>query len=218
MRAAGEGRLQATRATRSRSVRATRECTATSCRNNPQVPLRVADALKVSLRVHTWTSLSAGTEITLASEMMRRPDNGARAGRLVPAVLTALLGLAACRADSATTYDSSCTDQPGCASASIVEPNVLQALSDAASRILPALAPGAAAELGAPLTRLQAALSRSDMPGGRLALVMTYDAIDRAERTSPVSRPDLAVIRLSLVPAARALGLAIRESSVAATP
>lgn len=140
-----------------------------------------------------------------------------------------LTGLGACRADSIVT--PAAPAGPDCASApcgapvipgmeAVPAPNasiVIDPLEDAVTRILPSLADARArAELAPVLGALRAELLAGRLAAARLQLARSYDAVDLADRR--MSRPgateslldlaNLSAIRLALVPAAAALGVA----------
>jgi hypothetical protein len=140
---------------------------------------------------------------------MRSTPTGMRAGRIAVSVVAASLALASCRADGVTGQAASCTDQPGCdTTTQSVSPHVLAAIDDAGTRLTGALSHASASQLRNTLGQLELALTRNDLQAGRMALASTYDVIGFAERATPEARPDLGAIRLALIPAARALGVA----------
>lgn len=130
--------------------------------------------------------------------------------RTIAATAIASLVLAACSGDKVTGSFDECVDQPGCqSSTATVAPEVINALDDVNSRVVTELEPAARAALKSPLARLETALVQRDIDGGRTALLSALAAITQAERNNEASRPDLGVLRLSLVPAARSLGLPV---------
>lgn len=149
--------------------------------------------------------------------MPRRSTRSSPARVFVPTIAATLL-LAACRNDTVTTFDAGCVNEPGCTSAAVLEPTVLDALDDADTRSLASLTPDARLRLHRPLVRLQEVLRQRDLPAGRRALSLLYDAIEAEERRAPESLAELGAIRLSLLPAARALGMPLRELSIVVTP
>lgn len=130
--------------------------------------------------------------------------------RSVAAAAFVGLSFAACKSDNVTGSYAECVDLPGCQSeTATVAPDVMNALDDANSRVLPELDSSARAALKLPLARLATALVQRNIEEGRTALAAALSAIDQAERANSASRPDLGVLRLNLVPAARSLGLPI---------
>ena len=88
-------------------------------------------------------------------------------------------------------------------------PEVMQSLEDVGSRVISVLQPAARQSIEGQLVKLETALQQRDIDGGRIAFAAAISAITQAERASSESIPDLGVIRLGLVPAARSLGLPV---------
>lgn len=146
------------------------------------------------------------------------------ARRAAVASTTLLLALGACRADGVVapaqpgdaTCDLACT--PAAAAPAPGASIVIAPLEDAIARILPSVTD---ARTRVELTPVLDAL-RQDLLGGRLhaarlALARSYDAVDLADARLSGSGDDavvldladLSAIRLALVPASRALGVAV---------
>jgi len=133
------------------------------------------------------------------------------------ALLIASTTLAGCRSDSLTSSEPVlCADRPGCVTEATVVTSqsvIISALDDASTRIAPALMDARTREqIGPALGTLRGDLLAGRFEIGRQSLAVAYAALQTAE-----SRPlgagdiaDLAAIRLSLVPAADALGVAAR--------
>ncbi len=135
-----------------------------------------------------------------------------------------LLTLGACRSDSILAPSQ--PDLPACEGASCDAPAtapapnasiVIEPLEDAASRIVPYLMDGRTRGDVAPvLGLLRSSLLAGNLQSARIQLAMAYDAIDAAGRrlsgsgdaSVVLDLAELSAIRLSLVPAARALGVA----------
>jgi hypothetical protein len=141
---------------------------------------------------------------------MSRGFAGTRSIRLIAATMTASVAFTACQSDSPTASYAECAGQPGCQPVDAAVPvEVIQSLDDADSRITSVLIPSARASIEAQLAKLKVALVQRNLDAGRIAFAAAIDAIDRAERASRESAPDLGAIRLGLVPAARSLGLPV---------
>ncbi len=139
---------------------------------------------------------------------MRSAYSDIRVGRCIVSVVVASLVFGACRGDAVTGYDTGCSDQPGCDTRSeTLSPGALSALEDASTRLTGALSTSLASALSSRLDQLEAALKTRNLYAGRLALAATYDVLGHAERSTPEARPDLAAVRLALIPAARVLGV-----------
>ncbi len=153
------------------------------------------------------------------------PINSARARRSSVLLTSALLVvLGACRSDSI--LSPSQPDLPAC-EGSLCEPSpvapapnasiVIEPLEDAASRIVPYLMDDRTRRDVTPvLGLLRSSLLAGNLQSARIQLAMAYDAIDAAGRRLSSSGDasvvldlaELSAIRLSLVPAARAVGVA----------
>lgn len=128
--------------------------------------------------------------------------------RVVAALTAATVAIAACHSDAVVGNYAECSEQPGCQPPTAeVAPEVIQSLSDAGTRAVSVLHPASRASIVTQLAKLESALAARDITRGRLAFVAAIDAIAHAERADRESAPDLGVIRLGLVPAARSLGL-----------
>jgi hypothetical protein len=132
-------------------------------------------------------------------------------------VLVALL--AGCRSDSLTRPADrpvECGDEIGCrpSESAPVDPMVFAALDDARERLLPGI-DGAAdrASLGALLGELREGLRANRSTDARMRLALLYLRLDAMRVTlagsDPVDLPDIAALRLALVPAANALGVKV---------
>lgn len=137
------------------------------------------------------------------------------AARGASLALGALL-LVGCRSDSITTptQPTVCGDEIGCRSTQSdpVGPLVFAALDDARERLVPSLDDAAAREtLASALSALRASLQANRSVEARTRLAMALVHLDRLRvvipGTSPLDLPDLAAIRLALVPVSNALGV-----------
>lgn len=138
--------------------------------------------------------------------------HAARGARLA---LASLL-LVGCRSDSITTptQPTVCGDEIGCRASQSdpVGPLVFAALDDARERLVPTLDDAAAREtLASALSTLRASLQANRSVEARTRLAMAYVQLDRLRvvipGTAPLDLPDLAAIRLALVPVSNALGV-----------
>jgi hypothetical protein len=152
----------------------------------------------------------------------RRPLSRS-AGHLASGALL-LLTLGACRSDSIVAPSQ--PDRPICETSSCEpgadapKPNasiVIEPLEDASARILPYLMDARArADLAPVLNRLRSDLLAGNLQLARIQLAMAYDAVDAAgkrlgssgDASVVLDLAELSAIRLSLVPAASALGVA----------
>lgn len=145
------------------------------------------------------------SNITMPRSFINRIFRALVQGATASLVLTACSG-----SDTVTGSFDECVNQPGCqTSTATVAPGVINALDDVNSRVVTELDPAARSALKSPLARLETALVQRDIDAGRTALYSALAAITQAERANDASRPDLGVLRLSLVPAARSLGLPV---------
>ena len=137
--------------------------------------------------------------------------------RLVSVAFTTLV-MAACRADSLTTplQSTDCGDEPGCRPSQNVpvDPAVIAAVDDARERLAPTLDDaGARVTLTGALQALQQKLEANRSAEARVRLSMVFVELDRLRVTfpgeAPVDLPDMAAIRLAMVPVANALGVKI---------
>jgi hypothetical protein len=141
------------------------------------------------------------------------------------ALETGILGLATtlavgCRGDSITmpSQDSAgCVSEPGCRAteSTPVDPVVLAAIADASERLLPGIDDVAVrGALDGALRSLSQALQSNRSPDARGRLVEIYIQLDKlripVEGTGSVDLPDVAAIRLALVPVGNALGVQAR--------
>lgn len=131
-----------------------------------------------------------------------------------------VLGIAGCRADSLVMPSLvECDGTPTCevpADDVEVKAQAGTALSDARERMVSGIADGAAgAQLGVALHAVSQELAAERPMQARIRLADAYDLLDRLEGSAPAGTihpdaPEFAAIRLSLVPIARSLGVAIR--------
>ena len=162
-----------------------------------------------SLGVRATVQHHSGAAECVSNSPMTRILFCKRSFRSTAAVITTCLS-AACSSDKVTSSYAECVDQPGCQlETAAVAPEVMSALDDANSRVVSGLDPNVRAALKVPLARLATALVDRDIENGRTALASALVAITQAERANNAARPDLGVLRLNLVPAARSLGLPI---------
>lgn len=141
------------------------------------------------------------------------------------AVAALLVTLGACRADSILT--PAAPGDGGCAAVPCGTPGtepapapnasiVIVPLEDAVERIAPWMMDDRArTELPPVLNALRAELLAGRLGSARLQLARSYDAVDMAERrlggtALVLDLADLSAIRLALVPASAALGVAVR--------
>jgi hypothetical protein len=126
--------------------------------------------------------------------------------------------LAGCRADSFTSPHSvDCTGQPGCRATPTapVDPTVYTSLNDAKARLAPTVGNAATQRaLADALDALSQALEDGRTSDARAALAEVYEhlaplRVTRADGTR-VDLPDVAALRLDLVPAANTLGVQIQ--------
>lgn len=149
--------------------------------------------------------------------LMSRTFFDKRSMCLVASTFAASSLLSACQSDSVAGNYAECSGQPGCQEmAAAVAPEVIQSLDDANSRALSVLPPAAQRSIETRLSKLKTALVQRDIDGGRVAFAAAINAINEAERASSESAPDLGVIRLGLVPAARSLGLPVSSTEAPA--
>jgi hypothetical protein len=144
------------------------------------------------------------------------------AGRRLAVGAALALGLGACRADSIVTPAQPTCDDPSCEAATLpptTAPIVIAPLEDAVARIVPHMMDRrASADLRIVLGRLRSELLAGRIDASRIQLARSYDALDLAERRLSSSEDgsgvldlaDLSAVRLALVPAANALGVATR--------
>lgn len=145
----------------------------------------------------------------------RRSRTGART---IAAIATAALVVAGCRSDSFTSPNAAdCTGQPGCHTpvGAQVAPEVFVSLTDAASRLVPSLnaSPAQRQSIVGAINALSRALEQNRYADARASLAQVYELIApfRTRQTdgTEVDTPDVAAIRLDLVPAANTLGVHI---------
>jgi hypothetical protein len=162
------------------------------------------------LELRTGTTVPALPTIRASIGAGRRLACGAT-------VLAALLG-SACRSDSITTpidgEPVGCTDAPGCrpSEREAVSPLVFAAVADAIERLVPMLdASAGRTALVRGLAALQAELQANRSAPARARLAEVYVELDRmritVEGLGAVDLPDVAAIRLAMVPVANALGV-----------
>jgi hypothetical protein len=140
-------------------------------------------------------------------------------GRTIAAIAAAALVVAGCRGDSFTSPNvADCTGQAGCHTpvGAQAAPEVFASLTDAASRLVPSL--GAPASQQQPIVgainALARALQQNRYADARASLAQVYELIApfriRQSDGTEVDTPDVAAIRLDLVPAANTLGVHIQ--------
>ena len=138
--------------------------------------------------------------------------------RAVAAVAVAGVLLAGCRADSFTApHAVGCTGQPGCRTtpSAPVDPTVYASLYDATLRLVPAIGNASAQDaLTSALRALSEALQDGRTGDARTALAAVYVQLAPFRTTevdgTRVDPPDVAALRLALVPAANTLGVQIQ--------
>lgn len=126
-----------------------------------------------------------------------------------------LLGLGACRADSILAPGTPECAGSACDTTPVGQPSapaVRAPIGDASGRILAGVTDAAAnRRLGVALQALEADLAADRQGSARLRTAEVYDLLDELERTADGAlhpdAPELTAIRLSIVPAARALGV-----------
>ena len=147
-----------------------------------------------------------------------RASAGRPAWHTVPRTLAAIamagLLLTACRADSFTSSQAAdCTGQPGCrATSSPVDPTVYSALNDARLRLAPAIGTATTqAAIEGALHEISIALENGRTSDARAALARVYVELEPYRITlsdgTKIDPPDVAALRLGLVPAANTLGV-----------
>jgi hypothetical protein len=165
----------------------------------------------------TWAAMAdrqvdtAGRSSTWSAYRVARLRLGALAS------LAATLVLAGCRADSFSAPQSGpCTDQPGCVTgpSTPVSPVVLSSIDDARLRLVPQIGDAATQRtLTSALSALNAALADRRDADARIQLAYVYAEIapfrSRTASGIPVDPPDVAALRLELIPAANTLGVRI---------
>lgn len=138
-----------------------------------------------------------------------------------PISLVAIAGalLTGCRADSFTApHADDCTGEPGCRTTPTapVDPIVLVSLEDARLRLAPSIEHTSSQQsaLASSLNLLAQALENGNATDARLALADVYEQAARFRITRDdgvtIDPPDVAALRLALVPAANALGVQAR--------
>ena len=140
---------------------------------------------------------------------------GRRIVRLGVALLVGATFLAGCRADSLSAPPlTNCPGDPGCRTSptATIDASVYAALSDATGRLAPTVSdPAARATLTAALNSLSQDLDGGRDADARTALAQVYAAMVplRVTLGNGVTGypPDLAALRLDLVPVANALGV-----------
>jgi hypothetical protein len=138
--------------------------------------------------------------------------------RVIALIVMAGVLLAGCRTDSFTSPQAvDCTGQPGCPAtpSAAVDPTVYASLDDATLRLVPAIGNGATQRaLTSALHALSQALKDGRTSDARAALADVYVQLAPLHVTQPdgtkVDLPDVAALRLELVPAANALGVQIK--------
>jgi hypothetical protein len=126
--------------------------------------------------------------------------------------------LTGCRSDSFTAPNAvDCTGQPGCRATLLapVDSTVYASLDDARLRLAPVIGSSAVhVALGSALRELSLALEQRQASDARTALADVYVQLAPFRVTGPdgttVDPPDVAALRLDLVPAANALGVQIQ--------
>lgn len=126
--------------------------------------------------------------------------------------------LAGCRSDSFTAPNAvDCTGEPGCRTAASepVDPAVYASLDDAELRLVPVIGDAATqSALAGDLRALAQALRDGRTSDARAALADVYVQIAPFRITGAadgmMDPPDVAALRLELVPAANALGVQVK--------
>jgi hypothetical protein len=143
----------------------------------------------------------------------------ARRRGAIAALAVLMSTLAACRADSLSApppeFTELCGTAPGCrtSTSAPLDTVVLIAIDDAASRLTPGIQDVTArATVASLLGKLSADLAASRIADARTHLALVYDEIDLMETAAGIrgDLPDLAAIRLGLVPTANSLGVSAR--------
>ena len=167
---------------------------------------------------------SPSTPLARPTTLASRPASLAHP---LPAAVTLVVLLGACRGDSITMpiqateavcYDVVCAQPMAQAPDS---PIVIQPLEDAVERLVPTVSdPRVRSELGQLLGTLRRDLVAGRLPAARIGLAHAYEWIARTSPSldggqmtvgSPALDPaDLTALRLALEPAASALGVSIR--------
>lgn len=144
----------------------------------------------------------------------RRP--GARM-RSIAVLATAALLAAGCRGDSFTSPNVDCSGQAGCRTppGAPAAAEVFVSLNDAETRLVPTLGqPAAQHSIIAAIDALSRALQENRYADARASLAQVYELIAPFRTTQSdgtgVDTPDVAAIRLDLVPAANTLGVQAR--------
>lgn len=148
-----------------------------------------------------------------------RPTGRARtAAYTIAAIGIATLLAVGCRSDSFTSPNAAdCTGQAGCHTpqGAAAAPEVFISLNDAATRLVPSLgAPSAQQSIIGALNAVSRALEENRYADARASLAQVYELIApfRTKKSdgTEVDTPDVAAIRLDLVPAANTLGIQIQ--------
>lgn len=141
-----------------------------------------------------------------------------RTARTISAIGVATLLAVGCRSDSFTSPNAAdCTGQPGChtAQGAAAAPEVFISLNDAATRLVPSLgAPSAQQSIIGALNDVSRALEENRYADARASMAQVYELIapfrTKNSNGTEVDPPDVAAIRLDLVPAANTLGIQIQ--------
>ena len=145
-----------------------------------------------------------------------RPISLAGPRSIIAVAMTAAL-LAGCRGDSFTAPNAvDCTGEPGCRTSpsAQVDPVVYASLDDAAQRLAPLIGMTSTQQaLAASLHAVSQALREGRTSDARASLARVYQLIapfrvTRSDGTK-ADLPDVAALRLDLVPAANTLGVQI---------
>jgi hypothetical protein len=131
---------------------------------------------------------------------------------------TAGVLLAGCRSDSFTSPQAvDCTGEPGCRTSlsTPVDPTVYASLDDATRRLAPVIGDEATQDaIASDLRALSQALRDGSASDARAALAHVYVQLAPFRVTRPdgttMDPPDVAALRLELVPAANALGVQVK--------
>lgn len=140
------------------------------------------------------------------------------AAHTITAIGIAALLAVGCRSDSFTSPNAAdCTGQPGCHTpqGAAAAPEVFISLNDAATRLVPSLgAPSAQQAIIGALNAVSRALEENRYADARASLAQVYELIapfrTKNSDGTAVDTPDVAAIRLDLVPAANTLGIQIQ--------
>jgi len=160
--------------------------------------------------------VTARTRASYADVLARRGRSLAFRAQLTRCAFAALLLVSGCSSDSITSPAAStpCVGEQGCrpSTSEPLDPSVLGALDDARERLVPALDDAATrTSLDGVLLQLEQQLKASRTADARVRLALAYAQLDQARialpGNDPMDLPDIAAIRLALVPVANALGV-----------